>query len=180
MAKKNKSKTTVNPKVPKEIEDQKVYWEDLLPLRKEALDFLISQQALLQEISTNHKEIIEEDNELKQSLVGIFKSFTDIAKVIRTNMDYHLQLDDDNNLKEQRSGEVTDEEFPDYLHIASNYQFALEQLTAISASGFQELLTRINSKTNEVDQKDIDNIGENYVKEVIKLNKDVKEQMDGK
>ena len=161
--KKSGKRINLDVKTPKKIKNQETKWEELLEIKNECVSSLLHQQSLLKSLMDKFPEKVNSDVKVKQVLEGTFKSFTDIAQKVRQNMDYHMTIDENNNVVDYRKGVVdpNKEEYMDFIVCSGNYIFAQEQIASISTSGFTELLTLLND--GSVKQNEIDAISTTYI-----------------
>lgn len=172
----DKAKKTQDPKQSKENIGS---WDDLMELRKEVVNNLFEQQALITETIKKIYPLITEDTKLTTAIKGLQASFTDIAEKVKTNMNFHIKMDENNNIIEYKKGIIDQEtdDIYDYIQIATNYINAKEQIAHLTTTGFLEIFTLVKSKNSElVNTEDLDNIKMAYVdgqKELVKTLKGV-------
>lgn len=167
--------------LPEEIKKQDINWEELMELRKLTVDELVNNQSLLKSFTDLSNNSIKKDKALEEVLVGTFNSFTDIAEKVRINMGYHITMDEETKtFKDYKKGPVNmeTEEFLEFAKIANNYIHAGEQISALTATCFSELLTILN-KNNDFDQKEIDKIIKAHNFQVNKVNKEIEDIKKG-
>lgn len=148
------------------------YWEDLMQLRKEAVNDLLEQQALVNETVKQIQHLILKDTKLSIAIKGLINSFTDIAEKVRQNMNYHIQMDENNNIVDYKKGIIdqsTDDMY-DYIKIASNYLNAKEQIAHLMASAYLEIFTLVKANDGTlVNQEDINKITDTYVESTVEM-----------
>lgn len=183
MGKKSRAKKVkkgvLNPSGPKRLDDENLTWESVMDMRKDCVDYLVQQQALLHSLTDRFQSTIKGNQKVNEVLLGTFKSYNDIANKIRENMEFHIQMDENNNIVDYKKGKVDieDDDYLNYLNIASNYTFAQEQLAALSTTSFTELLTLLNTD-GAIDQNDIDKIATTYIENKIELLQETKKTME--
>lgn len=181
--KRSGKRTGLDMKMPKRVALEDTKWEELLTIKDECVNSLLHQQMLLKSLMDKFPEKVNSDKKVKEIIEGTFKSFTDIANKIRQNMEFHMTIDEKNNIVDYKKGKVNPEteDYMDFLACSGNYIFAQEQIASISTSGFTELLTLLNDGT--VTQNDIDSIKTEYLKgelEVVQSLEKAMEKTDGK
>lgn len=176
--KKSGKRVNLNPSMPKKLKNENTTWDELMQLRKECSESLIQQQVLLKSLTDQFKETIDKNDEVKQILVGTFNSYNDIAEKVRKNMEFHMTINEKNEIVDYKKGKVdsSSEDYLDFLSVASNYIFAQEQIADLSARSFTELLTSLNTD-GSISQNDIDSITTTQLKGKIELAKTMQETL---
>ena len=152
-------------------------WDDLVELRKEVVKDLIEQQALVNETVKQIQHLILKDNKLSVAVKGLLSSFTDIAEKVRQNMNFHMQLDENNNIIDYKKGPINTEndEMYDYIKISSNYISAKEQISHLLATAYLEIFTLVKANDDTlVSQEDLNKITDTYVESQKELLENIK------
>lgn len=171
-------RTNLDMKMPKKTKQEVTKWEELITIKDECVNSLLHQQMLLKSLMDKFPEKVNSVKEVRETIEGTFKSLTDIAKKVRQNMEFHMTIDKDDNVVDYKKG-IVDPETEDYMSFitcSGNYIFAQEQIAAISASGFTELLTLLND--GSVKQEDIDSINTSYLGEQVSLINTIQNAME--
>lgn len=144
------SKVVVNEEV-----DMDMDWEYLLTMSKETGSELAQNAAMIEALYSKTAQLFKEKNiesELEQLtpiMDGLYKTFADIAELLRKNMETHCEFDNNNNIINSLSGKIeednTDDRFK-FINIANNYIFAQEQIADIVSRAYGEIVALLRTK----------------------------------
>lgn len=146
------------------IMEEALTWEELPKLRVEVVKDLIKNQQLHTELCKMFSSTIEKDSKLKDMVIGISKTYEDIAHGI-------VAID---GLYKDKAGnaEGIDDQML-YIRVANNYNEKLEQIANTASLGYLDVLAVLQTKSDGISSDDIAKIqaatltGQNEVSAVI-------------
>jgi len=135
-----------------EVNDVKVsgtfYWDGLNEEQAHVTKSIMSQQALVLELSKKFESILNKDQETFQAVDGLMKSIHDIAIGVSQLQAQHK---DDNGA--YLTGEVSgDDDIMTYLRIGSGYISAEENLANMIATAYLDIFTKLSTDTSQLDE----------------------------
>ena len=164
------------------IKDEKIMWEDLMQLKDSSVEAILGQQHLTMALIESAKGIISQKPAIKEAVVGLLKSYTDITNIIAENMKNHITMDDEGIITDYKKGEIdiNSDDYLEFIKISSNYIHAQEQVVNLSFTGYTEVLTLITEvDPTLVSQTQVDALSKEYVKGVKQTQKIMKGFVDG-
>lgn len=145
-----------------EIDINELYWEQLIEEKNKTIDVMISSQGLIAGLVNSLEGKVEILDPYNEVLVGLFRSFEDISKLLRKNMECHVKFDNDNKIIDYKRGRIASDsdEFVDYLKISGNYVFAEEQISDLTYKAYGDIISKIreSAEFDKLDQKTKDGI----------------------
>lgn len=152
-------------------EDKIDKWEDLIPIRNDAVNSYINMHSILVEVEKKFKEHINQDVELKQAVKGLNETYVEIANNIGDIQQRHmLELPPEEEggepIKKFRTGVIKadDDEFLDYIAISNDYSIALSSLLNSGVTAQTALLDKLKVFSSSIKESDIE-LMKNIVKE---------------
>lgn len=137
-------------------------WENLMDMRRSAIDTYIKQHSLLIETQKLFNEAIKEDEVARQIVQGANESFKEVTDRIKFTMDRHITFEpapdgNGNVIKEYKQGVVNQEndEAFDYLAIMNDYVGIHNDLMNIGTNSHITLLDRLKVFSNAIKEEDI-------------------------
>lgn len=152
-------------------EDKIDKWEDLIPIRNDAVNSYMNMHSILVEVEKKFKENINQDIELKQAVKGLNETYVEIANNIADIQQRHIielppEQEGGEPIKKFRTGEIKadDDEFLDYIAISNEYSIALSSLLNSGVTAQTALLDKLKVFSSNIKESDIA-LMKNLVKE---------------
>lgn len=148
-----------------------IKWEEVAEMRKTTVEELISNQGFLNSLVTGFKPQIDKDKTLQEAIAGMFNSLSDIAKLVAETTKQHAEVNDKGEVVKLKTGVVSADspEYLDYMTVQNNYLQIAQSVVNIVGLGYQEIVTKINEQTHELDDKEVKAIEDTSLKEQVKL-----------
>lgn len=137
-------------------------WENLMDMRRSAIDTYVKQHSLLIETQKLFNEAINKDEVARQIVQGANESFKEVTDRIKFTMDRHITFEpspdgNGNIIKEYKQGVVNQEndEAFDYLAIMNDYVGIHNDLMNIGTNSHITLLDRLKVFSKAIKEEDI-------------------------
>lgn len=154
----------------KKKDDKLDKWEDLIPLRNDAVNSYMNMHSMLVEIEKKFKDNINKDIELKQAVKGLNETYVEIANNIADIQQRHMEetppeQEGGEPIKKFRTGIIKDDddELLDYIGISNDYAIALSSLMNSGVTAQTALLDKLKAFSDNIKESDIQ-----LMKEMVK------------
>lgn len=146
----------------KKKEDKIDKWEDLIPLRNDAVNSYMNMHTMLVQIEKKFKDNINKDIELKQAVKGLNETYVEIANNIADIQERHMEVtppeqEGGEPVKKFRTGIIKndDDELLDYIGISNDYAIALSSLMNSGVTAQTALLDKLKAFSDNIKEADI-------------------------
>lgn len=137
-----------------QVENDDLFWDDLMTARMETAKTLLGQQHLLVELATMYKEVLANDKKLEDTVDGLSKAYKDIGTEIRSTMNKHITFDKTSGkIIDSRKGKVEgDDEYYDYIQIGGEYISSQEKVANLASTAYLDIFTQLKVGSAELDK----------------------------
>lgn len=148
------------------LKDKNFNWSELVQLRKETLETIMSQQLLVKEVSHNYQLAIAKDKKTEELVIGLIKSLEDLIKeTIAISVTHATETKEINGVTiptKFKSGEIVDDdENMEYISTGAQYITIQEKTAHLSGTAYLDVFVQLklaNTKITTEDDKKLNEI----------------------
>ena len=176
MSEKSKNKMTTEEVVldadnngGEEVEQEKLFWDDLMIARMESVKALLGQQTLLVELARNYTDVLDKNKNLNATVTGLNNSYKDIGSELRETMNKHITFIDDKIVDNKKGEVIGDDAYYDYIQIGGEYIASQEKIANLASTAYLDIFTQLKVDAAQLaGLKNLKAEGQKIIKDAIK------------